>query len=128
MKALTVCPGAANSLELLDLPPPDASKGSLLVKGRSIGICGTDLEIIEGGYGEAPPGESRLILGHESLGEVIEAPAGSGFTPGQLVVGVVRRPDPVPCDHCSIGEWDMCRNGLYRECGIKQEHGYACEV
>jgi threonine dehydrogenase-like Zn-dependent dehydrogenase len=92
-----------------------------------MGICGTDMEIIEGAAGVAPPGEERLVLGHESLGVVLEAPAGSGFTPGDLVVGIVRRPDPEPCDHCAIGEWDMCRNGLYREAGIKQQHGYGRE-
>jgi threonine dehydrogenase-like Zn-dependent dehydrogenase len=113
---------------MIDLPPPDPAEGSLLVRTRAIGICGTDVEIIEGGYGEAPPGEQRLILGHESLGEVIEAPAGSGFAPGQFIVGIVRRPDPVPCDYCALGAWDMCRNGLYTESGIKQRHGYAREM
>jgi threonine dehydrogenase-like Zn-dependent dehydrogenase len=113
---------------MLDVAPPHPEEGALLVRSRAIGICGTDLEIIEGGYGEAPPGEQQLILGHESLGEVVEAPAGSGFTPGQLVVGIVRRPDPVPCQHCAVGEFDMCRNGLYTECGIKQRHGYARET
>ncbi len=49
------------------------------------------------------PGEEHLVLGHESLGEVIEAPDGLGFSPGQLVVGIVRRPDPEPCDHCALG-------------------------
>lgn len=99
----------------------------MLVRSRAIGICGTDAEIIAGEYGEAPPGEERLVLGHESLGEVMEAPAGSGFEPGQLVVGVVRRPDPEPCDHCQVGEWDMCLNDRYTESGIKQRHGYAQE-
>jgi threonine dehydrogenase-like Zn-dependent dehydrogenase len=112
---------------MLDIPLPAARDGSLLVRSRAIGICGTDAEIIEGGYGEAPPGEDRLVLGHESLGEVIEAPPGSRFSAGDLVVGIVRRPDPEPCDHCAIGEWDMCRNGLYEECGIKKRHGYASE-
>ena len=42
-------------------------------------------------------GEERLVLGHESLGRVLEAPDGSGFAAGDLVVGIVRRPDPVPC-------------------------------
>jgi threonine dehydrogenase-like Zn-dependent dehydrogenase len=126
MKALAVTPGKPNSVQLLDVPPAE-SDGTIRVRGLAIGICGTDIEIVEGGYGEAPPGEETLILGHESLGEVIEAPAGSGFAPGDLVVGVVRRPDPEPCDHCAIGEWDMCRNGQYREAGIKQHHGYARE-
>jgi glucose 1-dehydrogenase len=109
----------------VDIAPPGPEEGAILVRGLAVGICGTDLEIVEGAYGEAPPGEECLILGHESLGEVVDAPAGSGFTPGQLIVGVVRRPDPEPCEHCAAGEWDMCGNGLYRECGIKQHHGYA---
>ena len=39
-----------------------------------------------------PTGQRRLVLGHESLGEVLEAPSGSGLRPGDPVVGVVRRP------------------------------------
>ena len=79
---------------MVDWPEPQAREDALLVKSRGIGICGTDLEIVDGEYGEAPPGEERLILGHESLGEVIEAPAGSKFAPGDLVV--VRRRTPSP--------------------------------
>ena len=80
-----------------------------------------------GEYGWAPPGEDRLVLGHESLGRVREAPDGSGFAPGDLVVGIVRRPDPEPCAACAHGEWDMCRNGNYTERGIKELHGYGRE-
>lgn len=90
-------------------------------------MCGTDLEIINGDYGWAPPGEDRLAIGHESLGEVLEAPDGSGLEAGDLVVAIVRRPDPVPCPNCAVGEWDMCRNGLYTEWGIREHHGYARE-
>ena len=46
---------------------------------------------------------------------------------GDMVVAIVRRPDPVPCSNCAIGEWDMCRNGQYTEWGIKEHHGYARE-
>jgi glucose 1-dehydrogenase len=46
---------------------------------------------------------------------------------GELVVGIVRRPDPVPCAHCAVGEWDMCSNGGYIERGIKQAHGFMAE-
>jgi glucose 1-dehydrogenase len=67
------------------------------------------------------------VLGHESLGRVREAPANSGFEVGDLVVGVVRRPDPVPCGACARGEFDMCRNGLYTERGIKEIDGYGSE-
>jgi len=68
------------------------------------------------------------VLGHESLGRVREAPADSGFATGDLVVGVVRRPDPVPCGACAHGQFDMCRNGRYTERGIKQSDGYGSEL
>ena len=72
-------------------------------------------------------GQERLIIGHESLGQVAEAAPGTGFAPGDLVVGIVRRPDRVPCPACAAGDWDMCTNGQYTERGIKARHGYASE-
>lgn len=41
------------------------------------------------------------------------------------MVCIVRRPDPVPCPACAVGQWDMCRNGRYTEHGIKGLHGFA---
>jgi threonine dehydrogenase-like Zn-dependent dehydrogenase len=128
MRALTVVPLKAGSLEVSEVADPVAGKGDLLVEGIALGVCGTDREIAGGHYGWAPPGEERLILGHESLGRVREAAPGSGFTPGDLVVGIVRRPDPVPCGACAHGEFDMCRNGRYSEHGIKEIHGYGSEL
>ena len=116
-----------DSVDLTELPEPPEADGPVLVQTLAVGVCGTDVEIISGDYGWAPPGETRLAIGHESLGRVLEAPAGSGLQPGDLVVGIVRRPDPVPCPNCAAGEWDMCRNGQYTERGIKQRHGYASE-
>jgi threonine dehydrogenase-like Zn-dependent dehydrogenase len=127
MQAVTVVPLKPGSIDLTELPEPPSSDGPVLVKTRAIGVCGTDLEIIAGEYGWAPEGENRLAIGHESLGEVLEAPADSGLAIGDLVVAIVRRPDPVPCSNCAIGEWDMCRNGRYTEWGIKEHHGYARE-
>ena len=128
MRALTVRPGERGSARIEDLPEPPEGDGGLLVRTIAVGVCGTDLEIVQGAYGSAPEGDARLVLGHESLGEVVEAPPGTGFLPGDLVVGIVRRPDPVPCLGCAVGEWDMCRNGLYTERGIKGRHGYASEM
>src|ERR1700726_4072948 len=127
MRAITVLPGVANSGRLDEVPEPSRSEGSVLVKTWALGVCGTDREILAGEYGAAPRGSARLILGHESLGTVQEAPAQSGFAAGDLVVGIVRRPDPVPCPACAAGEWDMCRNGRYTERGIKERHGYGAE-
>jgi threonine dehydrogenase-like Zn-dependent dehydrogenase len=127
MRAVTVVPEKKGSVDLTDLPEPPESDGPILVRTRAVGVCGTDIEIIDGDYGWPPDGEERLAIGHESLGEVLEAPDGTGLAPGDLVVGIVRRPDPVPCGNCAVGEWDMCRNGKYTEWGIKAHHGYARE-
>jgi glucose 1-dehydrogenase len=127
VRALTVTPGTPNSAQLCDVPEPAAGDGDILADTVAIGVCGTDLEIISGRYGWPPPGRKYLVLGHESLARVREAPAGCGFSPGDLVVGIVRRPDPVPCAYCAVGEWDMCRNGRYTERGIKERDGFAAE-
>jgi glucose 1-dehydrogenase len=126
MQAVTVLPGQAGSARLDDLAEPPASEGPLLVETLAVGVCGTDLEIADGEYGWAPPGHERLVLGHESLGRVVEA-ADGGPEPGDLVVGIVRQPDPVPCPSCAAGEWDMCRNGRYTEHGIKELDGFMRE-
>src|SRR5918995_3297075 len=98
MHAMTVIPGQAGSAALTELP---------------------DREILDGVHGESPPGHERLVLGHELLARVKDT--------GELVAGIVRRPDPVPCACCARGEWDMCRNGRYTERGIKGLHGYGSE-
>jgi threonine dehydrogenase-like Zn-dependent dehydrogenase len=127
VRAITVLPGRPDSARLDDIPEPADSQGSILVRSLLLGVCGTDREIVRGDYGEAPPGSERLVLGHESFGEVISAPPGSRFAAGDHIVGIVRRPDPVPCPCCAAGEWDMCRNGQYTERGIKGLHGFGSE-
>jgi threonine dehydrogenase-like Zn-dependent dehydrogenase len=127
MLALIVQPGKPGSTRLEERSEPEISEGTLLVQALAVGICGTDREIIQGHYGSAPPGQEYLVLGHESIGRVLEAPGDSGFSAGDLVVGIVRHPDPVPCTNCVVGEWDMCRNGRYTEHGIKQLHGFCAE-
>lgn len=128
MKALTVVPGREGTLSLVDINEPTPASDELLVDGLAMGVCGTDKDIVDGSYGWAPPNEQRLVIGHESLGRVREAPVSSDFVKGDLVVGVVRRPDPVPCGACERGQFDMCRNGQYTERGIKELHGYGSEA
>jgi glucose 1-dehydrogenase len=124
MQAITVIPLQGGSARLDDLAEPSPEEGGLLVQTLAVGVCGTDLEISQGEYGWAPPGRERLVLGHESLGRVLEAPDGAELAPGDLVVAIVRQPDPVPCVSCAAGEWDMCRNGRYTEHGIKELDGF----
>jgi len=127
MKALTVKPLTAGSARLDDIEEPPLSDGAVLVETLAVGVCGTDIEITTGAYGWPPAGRERLVLGHESLGRVLEAPSGAPVAAGDLVVGIVRRPDAVPCANCAVGEWDFCHNGLYTERGIKQRDGYCSE-
>ena len=106
VKAMSVIPGRRGSELIAELPDPPPAEGSVLVEGLLAGICGTDAEILRGG-GQPPDGEPRLVIGHESLGRVLRAPADAPVRPGDLVAGVVRRPDPVPCPACAAGQADF---------------------
>ena len=122
MRAITVVPGQPDSATVEERPEPPESDGSVLVDGLLLGICGTDVEIAKDGYGVPPKGHPQLVLGHESLGRVKAAPEGSGFAAGDLVAGVVRRPDG--CAACADDEWDMCLDGGFTEHGIVRADGY----
>ena len=116
-------PGRRGSELIAERPDPPPAEGSVLAEGLLAGICGTDREILEGA-GQPPDGGPRLVIGHESLGRVLQAPADAPVRPGDLVAGVVRRPDPAPCPACAAGQWDFCANGQYTERGIKGLDGY----
>lgn len=128
MRAITVVPGQPENVTINEVPTPAPDDRTLLVEGELLGICGTDVDIVEQGYGSPPPGEERLLIGHESLGVVRSAPRGSGFSEGDRVAGIVRRPDPVPCEACGNDEWDFCRNGLFTERGIKELSGFGSQL
>jgi threonine dehydrogenase-like Zn-dependent dehydrogenase len=127
MKALMVQPKSAGSLRIEEIGEPQLSQGDVLVEAVALGVCGTDREIIEGKYGSPPPGHKRLVIGHESLGRVLDSPAGSRLAKGDLIVPFVRLPDPVPCECCAAGQWDRCRNGQFTEHGIKDVDGFGRE-
>jgi threonine dehydrogenase-like Zn-dependent dehydrogenase len=128
MRCITVEPGTKDSLRLEEFRIPTAERGAVLIRAVALGVCGTDGDIIAAKYGEAPAGHKRLIIGHESLGRVVEAAGESGLSKGDLVVAIVRHPDPAPCPNCARGEWDMCSNGRYTEHGIKALDGFGSEL
>ncbi|MEA3187833.1 MAG: glucose 1-dehydrogenase [Chthoniobacter sp.] len=94
-----------------------------------VGVCGTDKEICHFDYGTPPAGADRLVLGHESLGEVVEVGGGvRDLKPGDLVVTMVRRPCGHPhCVACRAGRQDFCYTGDFKERGIKELHGFMSE-
>src|SRR5919106_4142532 len=125
MKAVAVVPGARDSLHVQDVPDPPVPDGHALIRVLETGVCGTDVDINEGLFGDAPPGSDFLILGHENLG-LVESAAGP-LGAGDLVVSTVRRPCPEACPPCRLDQSDMCLTGNYTERGIKSLHGFMAE-
>ncbi len=127
MKAIAVIPQKKDSAHLVELENPKISDTEVLVKVIRVGIDGTDSEINEGLYGEAPEKEAFLILGHESFGVIEEVGSKvSGFKKGDYVVATVRRPCG-SCINCNSNESDMCLTGKFKERGIVGLHGFMSE-
>ncbi len=128
MRAITIRPGQAGSVQVGDIPEPVPGPGQALLQTLSVGVCGTDREILAGAHGAAPAGRDVLIPGHECLARVLRAPDGSGLAAGQLVVPTVRRPCGRPeCYPCAHDHPDMCVTLGYTERGIQGADGYQCE-
>ena len=130
MRAAAVFPRERRLAVVEDFPEPRIT-GPAQVKLRilSVGVCGTDREIASFVYGTPPEGYEYLVLGHEAVGEVLEAgPEAADFAPGDLAVPVVRLPCPDPdCLACRAGRADHCTTGRYREHGIMRLHGFMTE-
>ncbi len=129
MRALAVFP-TRRTVQVVDHPEPAiASPTGVRLRMLEVGICGTDREIASFQYGTPPPGSEYLVIGHESLGQVVEVGAAvSRVRPGDLVVTMVRRPCPHPqCLACRAGRQDFCSTGDFTERGIKGAHGFATE-
>ena len=130
MKAIAVFP-ARREVKLVDHPEPTiTSPTSVKLRMLEVGICGTDREIVSFQYGTPPPNSEYLVLGHESLGQVVEVGAAvRRVKPGDLVVTMVRRPCHHPeCLACRQGRQDFCTTGDFTERGIKGAHGFATEL
>ena len=82
----------------MEKPAPGGDEALLRV--RRVGICGTDLHIFQGHLDHRVP--KGGVIGHETFGEVVEAPGASGFTAGDRVVV-----EPVVC----CGACRACRMG-----------------
>ena len=129
MKAVAVFPRTKEVRVIEQEVPRMAEPDQVKLRILDIGLCGTDKEICAFAYGTPPAGSDYLVIGHESLGEVIEVgPAASRVKVGDLVVTTVRRPCPHPeCRPCRAGYPDFCITGDYTERGIKGEHGFMTE-
>lgn len=130
MKAIAVIPGTPDSVHLAELDKPSLAEipdgRGVLVKVVQVGVDGTDKEINNAEYGDAPPGYDFLVIGHESFGQVVEVgPNVQGLAPGDYVAATVRRPGSSLFD--TIGEYDFTSDDTYYERGINLRHGFLTE-
>ena len=125
MKAVTVAPGTAGSVQLEEVP---VRLRRWVGPGRNAGCRNRRhrRRVRERRLRVGASRPSPADLGDEPLGRAVD-PGPSGFTVGEHVVGMLRRPDPLPCPNCAVGESDMCSDGRYTERGIKQVDGFMAE-
>jgi glucose 1-dehydrogenase len=129
MKAIAVTP-RKRTVEIIDQAEPQIfSSTDVKLRMLEAGVCGTDREICAFEYGTPPAGCEQLVIGHESLGEVIETgPKVSRVKAGDLVVPMVRRPCPHDdCVACRADRQDFCFTGEFQERGIKERHGFMAQ-
>lgn len=129
MKALGVFPEEKEVRIVDHVEPALESDHDVQLRMLEVGICGTDKEIASFHYGTPPAGGDYLVIGHESLGEVLEVgSAVSRVEPGDIVVPMVRRPCPHDrCLACREERPDFCFTGDFTERGIKGAHGFMAE-
>ena len=126
MKAGAVFP-RERRFGLVELEEPRISfPTQVKLRMLEVGVCGTDREICHFRHGVPPEGYEFLVLGHESLAEVVETgPVVGRFRPGDFVVPMVRQACKHPeCAACRGGRPDFCYTGDFRERGIKELHGF----
>lgn len=129
MKAVAVVP-SEQEITLVEHPEPIInSPTEVKLRMLEVGVCGTDKEIARFEYGAPPAGENYLIIGHESLAEVVETGAEvERVRAGDLIVMSVRRPCPhESCTACRMERQDFCFTGDFTERGIKERHGFMTE-
>ncbi len=109
MKA-AIIEGPGN-LRLTDLPDPRPTEKEVLLNVHSCGICGTDVQIYQGGFTIPFP----MVIGHEFSGEVLKV---------GKEVKKIRPGDRVTVDPNEVcGECDFCRIKKSNFCTGIVEHG-----
>jgi L-iditol 2-dehydrogenase len=108
-----------NAVSVDDVEAPDlASAGDVIVKMRTCGLCGSDLEKI---YGEYSMVSGRL--GHEPAGEVVATGKSvNGFARGDRVF-IHHHVACYSCHYCLHGDYTMCstyQSSNISPCGLAE--------
>ena len=106
-------------LQEIEFSPPGPDW--VVLRPRLCGICGSDLRLLKGAesFLLEPYASMPAVLGHEVVGEVVEAPPGSEWGAGDRVVVEPILPCAVrgvpPCRYCAEGAYNLCENFLAGE-------------
>lgn len=112
MKALVKFAPDKAGMEVRDVPEPEPLEDELKIRVSAVGICGTDIHIMNDEYPYVPP----VIMGHEYVGVVSEiGKKVTKFLPGDRVVSLTAK-------H-SCGKCIWCREGLYMLCNERKSIG-----
>lgn len=127
MRAIGIRTGRREA-ELFRMEAPRIKKpGEALLQMVSVGICGTDQDIIENSLADPPKGQDRMILGHEGFAKVIETGKKvSSLRKGDFVAIIPRHGCNI-CSPCQKGRSDYCETGLYTASGQHKRHGFNSE-
>ena len=117
-------------IRIEQVPRPVPRAGEVLVRVLRSGLCGTDVTEWTSGPIMIPIDQEHphshhagpMITGHEFVGEIVEAPPDSGFTPGQRVVSGASVPC-WECGRCREGRTNICER-LY-SLGLNAPGGHA---
>jgi threonine dehydrogenase-like Zn-dependent dehydrogenase len=101
-----------------EAPMPAPAADEALLRVRRVGICGTDLHIFQGHLDHRIP--LGGTIGHETLAEIAEAPAASGFRAGERVVVEPLRTCGA-CRACRMGGAYLCYR--LRVLGVEEPGG-----
>ncbi|MEU9112307.1 zinc-dependent alcohol dehydrogenase family protein [Streptomyces sp. NPDC048483] len=93
--------------EVTTVDDPTPGPGEVIVAPAAVGICGTDVHIVQGEFAPTP---YPIIPGHEFTGEIVALGAGvTGLRTGEQVAV-----DPSlfcgACHYCAIGHGNLCEN------------------
>ncbi len=98
-------------LKLTEVPDPEPSAGQLLIKVHACGVCRTDLHVVDGDLTEP---KLPLIPGHQIVGTIIDASAGSKkFSEGDKVGVPWLGGSCGSCNYCTSGRENLCDEACY---------------
>jgi len=108
MRRVRAVRNTERGIEVVDVPEPEPTSGTVPVRVRAASICGSDLHML--GFGPSP-----FTPGHEF----------AGFLDDGTAVAVDPSNPCGECDQCAMGRSQLCRTAGARVLGVGRDGGMA---